>query len=820
MRLFRRRASADVPEDGPSRGHWEDDRWDDDRSRAPWEDDRWDDDAPGASWDDDPPGGRWDDDPSPGRRLSGPPGWDDEGPSAGRWDDSPSPGRRASGPPGWDDEGPSAGRWDDSPSRGYAASSPPESRWDDDPSGGRWEDEPARVRTETPPPRGHRTETTRSRHRWAESPAAVLAAPSDPLAEVTALALVAVGAALIIWAYRKATTSGINSYDPIFWAGMVLAYLAVGWRVVFGRYAVLWLWFLGVFTLLPKFWMSPTDPIYFDETAHFSLLRSVIASGRLFQFTPLLPIGKYYQGMESTAATIHWLTGLSPWDSALVLIAVVHSLLLVQVYYIARALQAPHRWAAVAGLVYATNPSFVYEDVQFAYESMAILLMLTIVRLYVEALAAERSGERTWRQSLLTSLLIAVASFACVVTHHLTSLAGIVLLLLGAFFIKPMNGFLDYKGGARRLFVRWTPFLTLGLFLLLWIVFVAPGTVGYLFPHVSDPTAELLSLSGIGHASKSAGTTRVAFSHSVAPGYERITAIAAPALIAIALVFVGIRWLSKRRLRSNFLWSFVVIATYLVSLPLTLTTNGNAGAHRTWATTYLGVCLLPAAIAILYELDKRRPWIKRAAVAAGAAVMVILLVGNVSAGTAVDYRFPGPYEFGSDTRSVTPETLNLARWVQKHLGVNARVITDRFTAVALTTHADAITPLDVPTLPFGNIWYNHRPPVPSLMTALRHQKDYYLAVDLRDAEFVPPEADLFYPGEPSIVPRENIARMAQWPWLKLVYASTNYRLYKINYHVYYKWYPANANGTPHKPKVHHPKLRHKKKHKKVHSAAS
>ena len=212
------------------------------------------------------------------------------------------------------------------------------------------------------------------------------------LAELTAAGLVAVGAALVIWAYRIAPTATIQSYDPIFWAGMLLAYLAVAWRAVSGRYAVFWLGLLGLFAVLPKFLMSPGGPIGFDETAQFALLRNVISSGRLFQHTPLLPIGTFYPGLESAAATIHWLTGLSPWDSALTLIAVVHCLLPVQVYYIARALPVPPRWAAAAGVVYAANPSFVYFDALFAYESVAILLMLTIVRLYVEALAAERSG--------------------------------------------------------------------------------------------------------------------------------------------------------------------------------------------------------------------------------------------------------------------------------------------------------------------------------------------------------------------------------------------------------------------------------------------
>ena len=149
----------------------------------------------------------------------------------------------------------------------------------------------------------------------------------------------------------------------------------------------------------------------------------------------------------------------------------------------------------MAGLVYATNPSFVYFDAQFAYESVALLLMLTIVRLYVEALAAERSGTRTWRQSLSTALLIAVMSFGLVVTHHLTSLAGIALLLAGALFLKPISGLADRKGGWRRLFVRWMPVLTLATCFALWVVFVAPGTVSYLFPHVARTASQLVALA-------------------------------------------------------------------------------------------------------------------------------------------------------------------------------------------------------------------------------------------------------------------------------------------------------------------------------------
>jgi hypothetical protein len=627
-----------------------------------------------------------------------------------------------------------------------------------------------------------------------DGPARVPLVPTGLPADLTAAGLVAVGAALVAWAYRKAPTAGLQgleSYDPIFWAGMVLAYLAVAWRAVSGRHAVLWLGLLGLFTVLPKFLMSPDGPIYFDETAHFALLRNVISAGRLFQHTPLLPIGTFYPGLESAAAAIHWLTGLSPWDSALTLIALVHCLLLVQVYYVARALPVPHRWAAVAGLVYATNPGFVYFDVQFAYESVAILLMLTILRLYVEALAAERSGSPAWIKGLSASLLIAVISFGLVVTHPLTSLTGIALLLAGALFLKPINGLADYKGGWRRLSVRWMPVLTLATCLALWVVFVAPGTAPYLSPFVTDTASQLAALVT---GSKGSGAVRTVFSHSTAPTYERAAAFAAPIMIAVALLFAGIRWLQKPSLRSNFLWSFVLTAAYLASLPLTLTSQGAEGSHRTWVSTFVGVALLPAALAVLFELDQRRQRLKRTAATVGAAVLVVLLVGNVAADAPPDTRFPGPYMFGSDTRSVTPETLRFAHWVQAHLGPGAHIVTDRFTALALTTHADAVTPLHGLSLPIASIWYGPRPPAPALMSTMQRQGDDYLAVDVRDARYAATATPLFVSGEPKRVPLQNITRLAQWPWLRLLYSSSHYRLYKIDYPSYYTWYPSHANG--------------------------
>jgi hypothetical protein len=614
-------------------------------------------------------------------------------------------------------------------------------------------------------------------------------APSDTPAELTAACAAAVGVALVIWAYRVAPTARVDSYDPIFWAGMLLIYLATAWRAVCGRYALVWLGWLGLVTVLPVFWVSPGGPNGFDAIAQFALLRNVISTGRLFQYTPLLAIGTFYPGLQSAAAVIHWLTGLSPWDSALALIAAVHCLLPLQVYYIARALPVPHRWAALAGVVYAANPSFVYFDAQFSYESVALLLMLTLVRLYVEGLAAERSGSPSWGYRLRAALLIAVISFGLVVTHHLTSLAGIALLLAGALFLKPMSGLADRKAGWHRQFVRWVPVLTLAMCFGLWVVFVASATVSYLSPWLTGTAAELRALAS---GSAPIGTTRQIFSHSTSPGYEQAAAIAAPILVAVVLLLAAIRWLQKPSLRENFLWPFVLTAVYLASVPLTFTSDGSQPAHRSWATTYVGVALLSAAVIVLFEFDKRRPWLKRTAVTAGATLIAVVFVGNVAVDAPPASRFPGPYQFGSDSRNVTPETLRFAHWVQAHLGSGAHIVTDRFTALALTAYADAFTPLQGNDLAIGNIWYNSAPPGPLLISAMERQGDKYLAVDIRDAHHIATQPPLFFKGEPKRVPLQNLTRLAHWPWLRLIYFSRHYRLYKIDYRSYFLWYPSHA----------------------------
>jgi len=416
--------------------------------------------------------------------------------------------------------------------------------------------------------------------------------------------------------------------------------------------------------------------------------------------------------------------------------------------------------------------------------------MLVLVRIYVTGLTGELPARRAGRQAACLLAMMTLLIATLVVTHHLTSLTTLFLLLLGAFFIQLPLGSFDARGVLPRVLLRWIPVAALGMTLAVWVALVAPGTVPYLFPHVAEPASSLLNAVGLGSGHTS--LLRKLFSHSTIPLYERIAAIAAPALISILWLVVAIGWLRSRPQGTTRLWALALSAAYLVSLPLTILAEGAAGAHRTWATTFVGVSLLPATAAVLYRWRERRPRTRRLTAVGWVVFLAVVLVGNIAAGTPTDYRFPGPYKFGSDTLSQTGETTAFAHWVRTNLGRNANIATDRFTAVALTGKADAITPLQVPGLPLAGIWYNPRPPQPQLLYAMRQVGTRYLALDMRDAHHASIVAPLFVPGLPDYVPERNLTRLAHWPWLHLLYSSAHYRLYRIDYHTYFIWYPFHA----------------------------
>jgi len=98
-------------------------------------------------------------------------------------------------------------------------------------------------------------------------------------------------------------------------------------------------------------------------------------------------------------------------------------------------------------------------------------------------------------------------------------------------------------------------------------------------------------------------------------------------------------------------------------------------------------------------------------------------------------------------------------------------------------------------VPLAEFWYNNGPPTLTLMRSLEHLADDYLVIDLRATEYTPLDANLFYSGEPAVVPAEHFTRFASWPWMTLLFHTQHYRLYRLNFSKYFAWDRQQAPGS-------------------------
>lgn len=226
---------------------------------------------------------------------------------------------------------------------------------------------------------------------------------------------------------------------------------------------------------------------------------------------------------------------------------------------------------------------------------------------------------------------------------------------------------------------------------------------------------------------------------------------------------------------------FLMAGAYFVSLPFALTAGGGEAAHRSWSFTYIGVSVVGAfGIQQLAHLRLLcRPWPRLCSVAVGCVAIGALCVGNVAAGESVLYRFPGPYVFGSDSRSVTPEIMSVARWANAHLPAGSKVLSDRSSNEVLTGYTDLLTatPSDAGAYAIYAVGSDMSP---ALRQLIAKQGFGYFLLDTR-IESQAPEQSFFesYKGSISVSPKA-LATMGDGPYTTLLYRSTHYELFALH----------------------------------------
>jgi hypothetical protein len=613
------------------------------------------------------------------------------------------------------------------------------------------------------------------------------------------------GTALVILAYHEAESSAGHLHFAVFWAGVLLTlggcvYAGVICESTRVLTAVL-LWF-GIFTFLPKYLMTRNGPAYFDEFGHLRHVTDMLATGHIEVSDPLLPVVQYYPGLGLATEAVHYVTRLNLWHSGQIVVLAAHCVALLLIAAICNLLGFSSRGRFFAALVFAANPSFIYFDSQYAYESLAITLMLATVYccLRVKQSADARDG------AIYTAIGCLMAT-CTIFTHHVTAIVTLALCVLIAI-ATPSYGYMgdpDTRariGQYRRSMQSWVIAGWVALGVGVWVLGVAGTTRQYLFPSIDNGVKQvwqkIFGSSSARTASTGGGTapaqniSHTPFAGTNVPIYEKYAALVVPFLVLVILaVNVWSIWKSRDRQREIRLGApFIIFAAgYFLSLPLALTSGGNEAAHRSWPFLYVGVAILsvwcisrPGLTLRTFTRPRVGSVVSDVRTVSGAVTLALFLVllGNNVAGTNIIYRFPGPFVFGSDARFNTPELSSLTKWASKNLPAGAGVVTDRFTGQALLVGTRLGLPTSTQAAVYG-LYRSPQTPDVQLRHYLKAHNFEYFVLDERITTEEPSRSFFqSYAGYDESISPSLLASIHDSSFIRLIHSTANYRVYQLN----------------------------------------
>jgi hypothetical protein len=478
------------------------------------------------------------------------------------------------------------------------------------------------------------------------------------------------GALLLAAADARARTGASGSY-LLFWAGLALifvpsaAVLLLSRRGRAARLAVA-LGF-GLALYLAKVVYEPTMFTYHDEFAHYRNAANLLASGHLFGYNPLIRATGYYPGLAVATDALVRVTGLSIYTCGLILIGCARLILVGALFLLVDELLGSSRAAGVAILVYAAEPNFLYWDVQYGYESLALpLAILTIFFL------ARRNGRPPSIPAVLSSLVVALAVVA---THHVTAwaLAALLLAWAAAGWLRRRRRAAGSLDGTAE-FVPALPAVVTAGTALAWVAAVAPITVAYIGPVLTRAAAQGFQLITQLHTSRAlfANTGQAA----TAPEWERMAAIVGTlaTLVVIPVALYRIRRTDLPVIAKLLAWSSLA---WVALLPLRFTSDGQETANRSADFLYVGIAI---CFGFLLEplLDSSR-WRRMLAL----GLVALLFAGGISVSWNYSQRLAPDYRQTNGSAAVTPDDQALAQWMLTALGPGHRVATDTQTGLAL-----------------------------------------------------------------------------------------------------------------------------------------
>ena len=558
--------------------------------------------------------------------------------------------------------------------------------------------------------------------------------------------------------------------ETAFWLGLLLIYLPIALRL-FGRSAqplerMALVLTLGMALYLVKVVHSPAGFTLHDELASWRGVRDLLESGHLFADNPLVGGYSVFPGMTAVTAALKQASGLSVFVSALILIGLARAVLMASLFLILQRASGSARVAGIAIVVYACNPSILYFDSQFGYESLALAIAGGLLLVVMRGAGIEPRQRRPSETGLLVALAVLTAGL--VVTHHLTTYAMIAFLGLWSLAIAfteqrsplrqmlaPDTGDAPPRFSTQLARLRVGPALgcvmtaTVGLF---WFVFVAGGAT-------QDELGSVFTeaISAVFHLIVGGSGTKTLFkagTGQVDPLLVRVLGLASVGVLALVIPLGVWRIWKSYRARALAVSLGLVALLYPFTLVPRLTQAGSEISQRASEFVFAGIGF---AAAVFFVHLTRSASDGRARlyglIATGLAGLVF--VGGVILGESPVTRQPGRFEVGAESRSISPQGAAAARFADEHLPPNSRVLVDGPNGLLLGSYGNlepvigSIRDIPVPTVFFSKEFgFNDR-------VVIIHDAIDYVVVDRRLAHSLPVDGYYYDREEPRTHEREH-----------------------------------------------------------------
>jgi Dolichyl-phosphate-mannose-protein mannosyltransferase len=486
----------------------------------------------------------------------------------------------------------------------------------------------------------------------------------------------------------------------LFWLGLVLVILPISLRVIMRTTAraerITLVLLLAAALYVVKVENSPYIFTYNDEYIHWLSAKHILDNDKIFQYNPLLPTASYYPGLAALTASVVRLTGLSIFVSGLTIIGVARIIIAACLYLTAEKVTGSSRAAALASIIYAANPMFLFWSAQFAYEDLGLpLAALTVWWLY------KTRGSESRVAQIVTLLAIG----AVTVSHHIAAFA-----LAGILAIWYLAELVTRKPREQRRYVGAFAILA-GASAATWFFLVAHPAFAYIVNDNINPALREFGMLIHGR------TGRQLYSDGLAqPKWYMLLSYAAVAIILLALVPALYRaWcLIGSRSKDRSLYESVPIAVaaiIAISFPFTLlprlTAVGSSLSARTSEYVFMGLGCTLGLLAIEPGISSLRAsnWLYRAlgrlfrpvdfALASwrGTLALTVMLTaiffGEIAIGNNYFQILP-PSDKGFPW-VVQPDVINASIWAHEHLGANQPFATDFVDSLGLATYGDENT---------------------------------------------------------------------------------------------------------------------------------